>query len=463
MKVVGKTWILMLLTLTGIVSTSEVAADGIGGSGITSAPTQRFGSIVIDGIHYETDQAQIRINGEPAHEHDLKVGYRVLIGGDLNTAVAETVDYFDSVAGPLESVSIDDQVMGEATLMVMGQRVVTDAQTWLHDIELNALTVGQHLVVSGSNLPDGTIKADALVAMSRHQQVVTGVVANSDDGTFNIGALVIDASNVEAEGNNPAGEDVRDGDRLHVVGYYQGNGALHATRLYAAFKSDGSAKPARVQGPLSHDGQRWILEGFPLEISDQTSYLTGKSEDLEPGVQVSVRGTLTADGILRALEMEVERDALSQMAGAITAVDKYTGTVMINDIQVKVGEQLSMLDSRDGYRWFAPEDLAAYDNVKLVVVQRGGEVVAKRVLRKHTLRHSVRSRVENAGWSFTGIRSLTRRFDDLVDAREARINGLQIPSWMIKYYVQDGDDLHVEWDDDGAIDRVSIITRTIAQ
>jgi len=459
MKVVKRTWILTLLTLSGVVSTTQVIAEGIGGSGVVSGETERFGSIVIGGVHYDTEQASIRINGEAGYEHDLKVGYQVVIRGDIEAGLADEVEYFDAVAGPLESVSVDDDVLGSAELMVMGQRVVTDAGTWFHDSELSELNVGQNVIVSGVILPDGAIRASSLERRARHLQVVTGVVVDSDDEEFTIGTLRIDADDVDDDDGGLEGDDVRDGQRVHVIGYYQGDGVFHAIRIHSLLDTGDSAQPALIQGPLSLDSGQWMLQGRSLEISDQTSYLTGKSEDLEPGVQVSVRGNLGADGTLRALEMEVERGALSRLEGNLEEVDQQSGTITVNGMVVEFDEQISMIDGRDGYRWYAPDDISAHDQVSLVVKEVDGRIRVDKLERKRTLRRVMKSSLENTGWAFAGLSSLRQQIEGLESASEASIDGLRVSVRMLKWFVRDGDEVQVEWDDEGEVERVVVTTR----
>ncbi len=442
-------FLLALLTLTSATTTYQVVAEGIGGSGRNVGSIGRFGSVVIDGVHYDTTSAVITVNGESAHEHDLRVGNRVLIVGDLDAEVADEVHYFDTVAGPLQALEIDDETLGIASLTVMGQPVITSPDTWVHGTPLAELALGEHLAVSGSRLPDGTVLASSLESVGRALQIVSGSVSELDDGEFRIGALEIDAEDVDTE--------LAEGDLVYVLGYYLGNNELHAVSVTPMGTELEAQGEVRLDGSLMLEDDGWSLEGVQLILNEDTSYLAGKSEDLAPGVQVAVRGDLGSDGALRVLDMEFEEAALSRIDGPIGDVAADGSTITVNDVVIEVDETLSMLDRRDGYRWFAPADLAHYDRVSVMVAERDGRVIASRLLREHSLRKLLKSRIRNGGWAFEGVTALQASID-IGAAREAWIDGVRIPAELLKWFVRDGDALQVEYDDDGNVDTVAVVT-----
>lgn len=64
---------------------------GIGGTGFSSTGTiDGTGSIFVNGVRYDIDDAEIFVNGEPATEADLKLGMVVVVAGTDSTA--ERVD-----------------------------------------------------------------------------------------------------------------------------------------------------------------------------------------------------------------------------------------------------------------------------------------------------------------------------------------------------------------------------------
>lgn len=83
----------------------QLAGGGVGGTGYSSGTVSSFGSIYSNGIHFDTRNAEIIIEGRlaargdaAAHEH-LNMGQIVRIEGDIHdddTGVAQRV-YYDKI------------------------------------------------------------------------------------------------------------------------------------------------------------------------------------------------------------------------------------------------------------------------------------------------------------------------------------------------------------------------------
>lgn len=157
--------------------------------------------------------------------------------------------------------------------------------------------------------------------------------------------------------------------------------------------------------------------------------------------------------------MEVERGALSRLEGNLEEVDQQSGTITVNGMVVEFDEQISMIDGRDGYRWYAPDDISAHDQVSLVVKEVDGRIRVDKLERKRTLRRVMKSSLENTGWAFAGLSSLRQQIEGLESASEASIDGLRVSVRMLKWFVRDGDEVQVEWDDEGEVERVVVTTR----
>lgn len=456
MKAINKTWLLTLLTLFGTTSTVDVGAEGIGGTGIVQGQIARFGSIVIDGVHYDTTTAVIRVNGSSAYEHDLKQGNRVVIRGDLNVGEAWSVDYFDTVAGPVAFASVGDAALGVGELQIMEQRVVTTPETWFYGTDIESISAGQQVAISGSILADGTVVASSVEAVYRYRQVVSGVVTASSEDEFSIGLLCIDSEDVDDDDGGIDPEEINVGQRLHVTGVYPGAGCLQADAIYPMDEAGAYTEDAVIHGPLSLDGGTWELNGFELDMTG-TAFLAGSSGDLASGAQVAVRGVLLSNGVLRAFDMEFERSAFSRLDGPISAIDPDQGTVTVDGVELQLDDSVSMRDDRDGFRWFAPDDLGAHDSVSVIVEESEGVARVRRVTRRATVRRMMRSRVSGADW-FGEVRAMTRELDDLANAGEVQFDGQPIDAGLLRWIVRDGDDIELEWGDDGGLERVIVET-----
>ena len=80
-----------------------------------------FGSIIVNGIEYDTSSAIFTIDDNPGSQDDLSVGHVVAVRGTINddntNAVATSVDFGDLVEGPVSSVDTVNN-----TLVVLGKQ-----------------------------------------------------------------------------------------------------------------------------------------------------------------------------------------------------------------------------------------------------------------------------------------------------------------------------------------------------
>ena len=125
-----------------VAATFVLASCGGGGSGNGVAGIDRtgvpviasygtvsaFGSVVVNGVHYDTNQATFTIDDNPGVSTDLAIGHVVLVRGTLNanraTGVAASVSFENNVAGPVTSIDLVAN-----TAVVLGQLVRVSAHT----------------------------------------------------------------------------------------------------------------------------------------------------------------------------------------------------------------------------------------------------------------------------------------------------------------------------------------------
>ena len=87
-----------------------------------------FGSVILNGIEYQTTGTRIKVDGQNASQGDLRVGYYVHVTGHhddgANLDIADQIDFRGDVEGPVSAV--DPVAM---TLVVLGQTVVLDRKS----------------------------------------------------------------------------------------------------------------------------------------------------------------------------------------------------------------------------------------------------------------------------------------------------------------------------------------------
>ena len=191
-----------------------------------------FGSVVVNGVRYDTSNAQFIIDGVVGSQSDLSVGDVVAVQGSIDaTTVAGTANvviFDDLVEGPISAVDLSTN-----TVWVLGQAVRLSEET-LFDASIGSaadLTIGQRIEVSGLARA-GDIEATRVARSSSTGLEVTSVVANLDDTSkrFHLASQVVDYSGAELI-NFPNG-DIVEGDRVEVRGTSLGsNGEMLASTV----------------------------------------------------------------------------------------------------------------------------------------------------------------------------------------------------------------------------------------
>ena len=458
MKAVTKTWLTATLVLLCFALGRELSADGISGSGYARSSIERFGGVVLDGVHYDTSQAVIRVNGVPAEEHELKVGQIVLIRGDLSAGEAQTLDYYDTLRGTVQAVQVRDSALGHLVISVMNQTVVTSNKTWFHDGEASDVAVGTEVAISGHWDVDGTVMATSVTLGAGGDQIVTGRVirVHVPGHVFRVGNVLV-ASSLATKPSSPIGV----GTQVFVRGEYhigtQHDGALAATEIQVIELRPLTDSPAIIEGVLQPVGDGWQLDGQPLQLLPSLRIDKGSASDLVGGAVVQVRGQLGSDGVLRAIEIRLQRAATSRIDGHVRWVDTDKRTLTIDGVELHLANDVMMQDDRDGDRRFALESLVTDDAVSVTVEERDGRFYARSLARKARVAPMYRARVQSVT-ELGDVHLLGRNVRELVDAETIRIDGKIASSHRLRQVLRHGHELQVTWNESGQVQTVDVFT-----
>jgi len=356
---------------------------GISRSGIASGPISGFGSVIVNGVHYETTNAAITVDDNPGAESDLEVGQIVQITGTvtedettglIESGEADTILFDDNVEGPIESRDLVNNMM-----IVLGQTVAVNADTSFDDgidpPSLEGLMDGDIVEISGFINANGGISASRVERKAAGGEFeVRGTVANLDDVNmlFDINMLTVDFSNATLD-NFPGGV-INNGDFVEAKGMTFGmNGELEATRveLEGGFTGD-DGDNAEIEGLITRfvDETDFDVAGFPVTTNAQTLFEGGTAQDLGLNVKVEAEGDINASGVLVADKVDIRRGNVIRMEANVDDVDAAAGTVTILGISVEV-DALTRLEDKSSANIepFTLADLNAGDFVQV----RGGE------------------------------------------------------------------------------------------
>lgn len=323
---------------------------GIDGSGsrlsVSSAGAiNGFGSVIVNGVHYNTDSADIYIRGELSQESELNVGDYVVVVGSIDEygeAIAHEVHYQPMVTGEIEWIDFERDM-----LSVLGQTILLlDDTTFSEDImprNVEGLSKGQTITVGGLSDSDHRIRATRVQLNSTANIDFVGKIESFSEykSTYVVNGLVVDFTSVQW------GVPPVIGDWVAFSGEQYGDGTLYAHHLngavdYRALKSVQNAEFSGFVSNMNSSG-RFYIGRVPVQLSYNTKFTGGMSYELKANSKVRVEGALNADSILIASVVEFERSPDMKVFGTIRNInypkwgEPYLGSIEVQDRVVNVG------------------------------------------------------------------------------------------------------------------------------
>jgi hypothetical protein len=329
---------------------------GIGRTGVAVGPIANFGSIVVNGVRYDTSTASFIVNGEAGRQSDLEVGDVVVVQGTLDddgvTGTADTVAFEEAVKGPVQDVNV-----GLSRLVVLGQTVLVTADTSFDDgfspAALEGVSVGQIVEVSGQFDASGDIVATRIepkpagTTFEVHGNVAALDAANS---RFTLGGLLVDYSAATLEGFQ--GGQIAAGDPVEAKGTVLGAGGellAASVELESRIPDVAEGDFAEIQGfisPFVNAGDFGVA-GFNVTTNAQTVFEGGAAADLGLNVKVEVEGTIDATGTLVAAKVDIRRAKAVRVTASLDSVDAASDTVVLLGITVSIDALTRLEDKSD--------------------------------------------------------------------------------------------------------------------
>ena len=347
-----------LFLLTLIIFTFAVAGCGSGGgggggaaiSGRSAGEIEGFGSVIVNGVEFETESAEIQIDGEAASINDLQEGMVVEIEGSFDdnglTGTANTIFMDDNVEGPITAMTETTPGL-IITMDVMGQPVVVEAGLTNFDnndptFTFASLSVGQVVEVTGFSRADGTVmasfiqkKGDDLASFLAVGGIleVKGMIAALDSAaqSLSINGLTIDFSGVTVIGNleNAPGGALANGLLVEAKGSQLAGSVLTASSLEVKVMGLGADNENRVEvegliSNLNTAGQTLMVAGQMVNYSN-AAFRGGIEDELANNMKIEARGSLTG-GTLNAtritfktsVRLEANADTVNVGSGSLT-------------------------------------------------------------------------------------------------------------------------------------------------
>jgi hypothetical protein len=339
-----------------------------------------FGSIFVSGVKYDTDNATITVDGQPATENDLHLGHIVTVRGvsSGDTGSAVSVSYDDIVEGIVTNVSLDQKGLG--TVAVMGYDVTVDANTIVEFYTSNITTLSQAIYdqnagiqyvaeVSGYSDGNGMIRATRIEI--KDYNPVNGYVEikgyvrslDSNNATFMIANMEV-AYNSATSFDDMTSAALADGLLVEVKGNgFDAQGRLIADRIENEINSGVSSGSVdddyEIEGMISSvSNDQFVLNGYTV-FYDQNTLGT---DLLTVGALVEVDAY--RDAQFRLVAYEIEPDELDdnyhitlEMKSLAQEVDLVNNTVRVMDKTIQVTSSTMMWDEYTMQRYFGLDDI----------------------------------------------------------------------------------------------------------
>ena len=334
--------------------TMTLSEGGIGGTGISSGPISGFGSIYVNGVEFDTDTAEIYVNGDPGSEAALQLGMVVKVygridGNDPSRGTAERIDFSYTLQG--EIVAID---RGSATLYTASQTILSDELTLFADGSLARLEAGDFIAVSGlidaqgrimaryviKTTPDPRLAVDTVMAPA--SSVLSGDVASTPDSSSDL---------------SDARFQPREGDSVQLTAYIEE--VIDERQIRAA-------------------GQR-------VAIDDATRFIDGGRAQLAVNQQVRIEAKLGTDNVLLAQTISFLNDSDVTLRANVTGIDLGHRRLTLGGTEVSLDNTTLMIDhSALALRRFSLEDINLGDLLSVSGRSSSTGIVLSRLERLET-------------------------------------------------------------------------------
>ena len=369
-----------LLVACNASNNFQLAEGGIGGTGISAGPITAFGSVFVNGVEYNVDQATFTRNGQwVSGQQEYRIGEYVTVKGTVNadgiTGNATEVNFNSDLQGIVTAVSTDNITIG-----IMGQTIQVNSLTVFHGFnQLVDLAVGNVMEVSGvRNAEHGLIASSITLLDSSYTGLtpleVKGLIQNLDanNKTFTMGNLLVDYSLAALDGFQQL--NLQNGQYVEVktLQGLSGN-QLKASEveLKTEYLQLESGLEVELEGVITRfvSATDFSVNGQPIKLTNATKFEDGNLNALNLNAYVEVDGKIDANGVLIAdeISLKVANDkSIQEIEGNITALDTQTHTIqMTNKIVITDTSTIWEDDSKNNISHMSFNNLQVGDYLEI--------------------------------------------------------------------------------------------------
>lgn len=270
-------------------------------------------SVVVNGVEYDTSEADVTIDNEEGTVAQLELGQVVVINGTLDedgqTGTADSVSYSTNIFGPVSQISSTASINH---LVILGQTVRISVDTIYVGNGLMSfadISKGDHLKIVGFVLDNGDLVASYIervafvegsAALGSTLYEINGHVANLniDMKTFEINDLLVDYSGIL----NLA--PLENGMAVEVLGFDNDMDDQLVAASVSTLPRELPAPDVQVElegfVTLFRSLDDFEIDGARISANDETIIVGGIAANINLNRKIEVEGRLNGEGVLVA-------------------------------------------------------------------------------------------------------------------------------------------------------------------
>jgi hypothetical protein len=296
---------------TTAASGGDGSGVGSGGTGISTADAvgigavDGLGSIIVNGLRYNTDAAALGVDDAPAVQIGMTVKVTGPVNADFTSGVAKQVASAAEMRGPVSSLDI-----AGGSFTVMGTTVTTDESTvWADVTGLAGLLPGGTVQVWGLPAAPGVLRATRVKQRTATSApIATGTVQNLNAGgrTFTLGSLTVDYGTATFTGGIDA-STLANGAIVRVRAAGQAMSGMLSATLVEAWHTvpRATATTVLLAGVITDYASLGSFRLLGTAVDASAAQITGgPANAIGNGVKVEVAGTIS-DGVLIATKLKI--------------------------------------------------------------------------------------------------------------------------------------------------------------
>lgn len=333
-----------VVALTACHGTSIGAGFSVGGTGITASGTvTSLGSILVNGVEYQTGNATVTVNDSVATAAALKLGMVVRISGALDsggtTGTATHIVYATDLTGPVITAPAV-QPSGNQTFQVLNTTVIARPASTVFDnsqfatFGFDTIAPNDVVEISGFYDTNGRLYASRIKKISSVETstpvLIKGTVSSYiGTNTFTVDGLTVNITATTDLSQLPNG--ITNGSYVAVKGTWSSTtpSSVAANKvLPEQFGLGSNVSTASVEGIITaYNGlSSFQLAGQTVDASAAT--ISPQGFPLANGVQVDVQGPIVA-GVLKAARVEGRSGAI-ELSAPVYSVNSAANSIQMH-------------------------------------------------------------------------------------------------------------------------------------